>query len=197
MLSNDQREALAGDAVRGEARGAPGPFWWQMLSDCEVPAPPPTADAITSGPGQRIPPPIPRIVYDASDGVARDLAERFVGLSRAAGPATTAFLDVLLPDRPRRTYQRATGLTGEPLAAARRLGRDAGYVVALDSHPVDPCRDLQLLVDDTRWLDPETIVPLVETRLHVIIRRGRAGVTTEWDGGLRIAPGGAARDGAR
>jgi hypothetical protein len=96
---------------------------------------------------------------------------------------------VLLPDRPRRTYQRATGLTGEPLAGARRSGRDAGYVVAVDSHPMDPCRDLRLLVDDSPWLEPETIVPLVETRLHAIIRRGRTGVTTEWDGGLGIAPG--------
>jgi hypothetical protein len=197
LLSSDQRDALAGDAVRGEARGAPGPFWWQTLSDCEVPAPSPTADAITALPGQRIPPPAPRIVYDASDGVARDLAERFVGLNRAASPAATAFLDVILPDRPRRTYQRATGLTGDALAVARRSGRDAGYVIALDSHPIDPCRDLPLLVDDARWLDPETIVPLVETRLHVIIRRGRTGVATEWDGGLRIAPGGGSSDGAR
>jgi hypothetical protein len=108
----------------------------------------------------------------------------------------TAFLDVLLPDRPRRTYQRATGLTGDALAAARRSGRDAGYVVLLDSHPIDPCRDRQILVDEARWLDPETIVPLVETRVHAIIRRGRAGVTAEWDGGLRIAPGKAAPDSA-
>ena len=36
-LSSDARQALAGAAVRGEARGAQGPFWWQALSDCEVP----------------------------------------------------------------------------------------------------------------------------------------------------------------
>ena len=47
------------------------------------------------------PRPTPRIVYDASDGAARDLAERFVGLVRASGPAATALLDALLPDRPR------------------------------------------------------------------------------------------------
>jgi hypothetical protein len=197
LLSSDQREALAADAVRGEARGARGPFWWQRLSDCEVPAASPAANATPSVPGQRTPSPItPRIVYDGRDDVARDLAERFVGLNRAAGPAVTAFLDVLLPDRPRRTYQRATGLTGDALAAARRSGRDAGYVVLLDSHPIDPCRDRQILVDEARWLDPETIVPLVETRVHAIIRRGRAGVTAEWDGGLRIAPAEAAPDSA-
>jgi len=176
-LSEDARQILADDAVRGEARGARGPFWWQMIPDCEVPLSPPPDQSS----------PTPRIVYDASDGAARDLAERFVGLARASGPAATAFLDALLPDRPRRTYQRATGLTGEALARARRLGTDAGYVMSFDSRPVDPCRDLQVLMDGARWLDPETIVPLVETRLQAIVRRGRSGVTAEWDGGLVIA----------
>jgi hypothetical protein len=175
-LSEEARQVLAGDAVRGEARGARGPFWWQMTPDCEVAILPPRNQTA----------PTPRIVYDANDGAARDLAERFVGLGRASGPAVTAFLDVLLPDRPRRTYQRATGLTGEALALARRLGTDAGYVMSVDSRPVDPCRDLQVLMDGGRWLDPETIVPLVETRLQAIVRRGRSGVTGEWDGGLVI-----------
>ena len=125
-------------------------------------------------------------MYDASDAAARDLAERFVGLA-GVGPCRNGVLDALLPDRPRRTYQRATGLTGEALALARRRGTDAGYVMSLDSRPLDPCRDLQALMDGARWLDPETIVPLVETRLQAIVRRGRSGVTAEWDGGLLIA----------
>ena len=173
QLSDGQRQVLADDAVRGEARGARGPFWWEMLTDCDVRPSPPRSQS----------PPTPRIVYDANDGVARDLAERFVGLVRASGPGATGFLDVLLPDRPRRTYQRATGLTGEPLALARRLGTDAGYVMALESRPIDPCRDLKALSEDARWIDREAIVPLVETRLHAIVRRGRSGLTAEWNGG--------------
>jgi hypothetical protein len=176
-LSEEARQVLAGDAVRGEARGARPPFWWQMLPDCEVALTPLRATSA----------PTPRIVYDASDGAARDLAERFVGLVRASGPGATMFLDALLPDRPRRTYQRATGLTGEALALARRLGTDAGYLVSVDSRPLDACRDLQALMDGARWLDPETIVPLVETRLQAIVRRGRSGLTAEWDGRLVIA----------
>ena len=74
------------------------------------------------------------------------------------------------------------GLTGEALARARRLGTDAGYIVSVESRPVDPCRDLQVLMDGARWLDPATIVPLVETRLQAIVRRGRAGSTAELDG---------------
>jgi len=176
-LSDDGRQALAADAVRGEARGARGPFWWEMLTDCEIPS--------SSPPNQSSP--IPRIVYDASDGAARDLAERLVGLVRASGPAATAILDVLLPDRPRRTYQRATGLTAEALAVARRRGRDAGYVVSVESRPLDPCRDLHVLMDSGNWLDPATIVPLVETRMHAVVRRGRSGAIAESDGGLMLA----------
>ena len=177
VLTESARQALAGDAVRGEARGARGPFWWQMLPDCAIGRTPP--------PGQ--PSPTPRIVYETADMAARDLAERLVGLARAPGPSSMVFLDALLPDRPRRTYERATGLTGEALAVARRRGTDAGHIVAVASSPLDPCSDLQTLMDGAPWLDPETIVPLVETRLHAIVRRGRSGVSMESDGGLVIA----------
>ena len=43
------------------------------------------------------------------------------------------------------------------------------------------------MMDGAPWLDPETIVPLVDTRLRAIARRGRSGVTVDWDGGLLIA----------
>jgi hypothetical protein len=175
-LSESARHVLADDAVRGEARGAQGPFWWETPTDCEVALSPPRSQSS----------PTPRIVYDANDGAARDLAERFVGLVRASGPAATAFLDVLLPDRPRRTYERATGLTGEALAAARRLGTDAGYVVSVERQPLDPCRDLHALMDSVQWLDPETIIPLVDTRLQAVVRRGRSGVTVDFDGTVLI-----------
>jgi len=174
-LPDEARQRLAGDAVRGEARGAAGPFWWQMLRDCDV----------ASSPSPNPPASTPRIVYDAGDAAGRDLAERFVGVVRASSP--TAILDALLPDRPRRTFQRATGLSGEALVQARRRGADAGYITSLDRRPLDPCREIQVLMDGARWFDPETIVPLVETRLHAIVRRGRSGVTAEWDGGLVIA----------
>ena len=177
-LADAARQVLANDAVRGEARGAQRPFWWETATGCSVALSPARTQSPLSS----------RIVYDGNDGAARDLAERFVGLARASGPSAKAFLDVLLPDRPQRKYERATGLTGEALARARQLGTDAGYVLAVESRPVDPCRDLQVLMDGARWLDPTTIVPLVETRPQAIVRRGRAGVAAEFDGGLVIDP---------
>jgi hypothetical protein len=191
-LSDEARQALAMDAIRGEARGARGPFWWETPAACEGASSVPSSGASSAVSAVSNQASLaPRIVYDASDDVARDLAERFVGLARASGPAAAPFLDAILPDRPRRTYQRAAGLNSDALAAARRLGQDAGYVVAVDSRPVDPCRDLRALIDTAQWLDPATIVPLVETRVQAVVRRGRAGVTVEWDGGVLIAGAGA------
>jgi len=175
-LSEEARQAIANDAIRGEARGAVGPFWWQTLQDCEVPASQPGGQSSSTG----------RVVYDAADSTARDLAERFVGLANASSPGAAAILDAIFPDRSRPTSRRATGLTAEALAVARRRGTDAGYIASIDRRPLDPCRELQVLVNSVRWLDPETVVPLVDTRLRAIVRRGRSGVAAEWDGGLLI-----------
>src|SRR4029453_16536284 len=35
-LPHEARRSLGADAVRGESRGAVGPFWWQMVQNCEV-----------------------------------------------------------------------------------------------------------------------------------------------------------------
>ncbi|MGB7220806.1 MAG: ABC transporter substrate-binding protein [Vicinamibacterales bacterium] len=158
-LSAPARQTLADEAVRGEARGAESPFWWQGLPNCELAALQPQ-----NQPAPQAPMP-GRIVYERSDDAARDLAERFVGLG---------------------TYQRAIGLTGDALALSQARGTEAGYVVPFNRVPLDPCQELRNVVDRLKWLDPDTIVPLVDTRLRAIARRGRSGVTAEWDGGLVI-----------
>jgi hypothetical protein len=48
---------------------------------------------------------------------------------------------------------------------------------------------MQAVVDDVGWMDPETIVPLVDTRLQAIVRRGRTGMILDWDGGLLLDGG--------
>src|SRR5262245_38083055 len=135
-LSAEEREALAHDAVRGEARAAAGPFWWQSLAECGIAASQQQAPLPSMG----------RLVYDESDGTARDLADRLVSLARVSGPGTAGILDAILPVG--RTYQRATGLTGEELASAYRRGNDAGYIVAFDARPLDPCREMRATIDN-------------------------------------------------
>ena len=174
-LSEEARQALADDAIRGEARGAQGPFWWERAPGCDL--------IPVEGPG---PPPTSRVVYDANDGAARDLAERFVGLAGASGALAATFLDALLPDRPLRTFQRATGLTGEDLANARRLGTDAGYVLSVVSRPLEPCPELGALMEAIPSLKPWTIIPLVDTRLQAVVRQGKSGATVEFDNALLL-----------
>jgi hypothetical protein len=189
-LSGATRQALADDAVRGEARGAEGPFWWEGLLNCGLDVP---ATAVPASPAARI-------VYEREDSASRDLAERFVGLAglpaASRGPAqeqAAAFLDALLPAAQRRSFQRAIGLTGDALAQAQARGNDAGYILSLDRVVLDPCHELRGLIDRIGWVDAAAIVPLVDTRLRAIVRRGRGGVTAEWDGGLLLAREGGAR----
>jgi hypothetical protein len=57
----------------------------------------------------------------------------------------------------------------------------------VDRHSLDPCRDLRALQEAAGWMDSAALVPLVDSRFQVIVRRGKSGLTTEWGGGLVLA----------
>ena len=173
-LTRDARRALAEDAVRGEARGAEMPPWWQDAARCAAAAGPSPAPALTST----------RIVYDESDPVARDLAERIVALAVARRSDALAVVSDLL--RSPRTALQATALSAQALATALTRGNEAGYVLALDREPLDACSEMRTLAARAAWIAPTALVPLVDTRLQVVVRRGRAGVEVEGDGTLLI-----------
>jgi hypothetical protein len=166
----EARHALATDAVRGEARGAEGPFWWDAPRACGEARPRPGPPVSTNR----------RVVYDEADGASRDLAERVVGLARTGSPASAAVLDGLPVGQAEPL--RAVGLRGEALAQALGRGADAAYVLAVERRPLDACAALDGLLAAAPWLAPETIVPLVETRPQAIVGQGRAGAALEWDG---------------
>jgi hypothetical protein len=172
-LTADARRALAEDAVRGEARGA-DTVWWEDLSGCGPVAEPAPAPALTST----------RIVYDGSDPVARDLAERIVALSVARRTDALAVVGDLL--RSPRTGLQATGLAGPVLETALARGNEAGYLLALRRPPVGRCAEMRALAARAPWIAPAALVPLVETRHQAIVRRGRAGLTVEGDGIVTI-----------
>jgi len=147
---------LARHAVRVEARPA-SPFWWQS-SSCAVGSPPASASL----------PPGNAIVFAQGDPIARDLADRLVALS---------------PDGPAR---RAVGL--QPDAVAARLVAHSGdwLIVALPRTALDPCAAWRDLAARAPWLRPSGIAPLVDVRRRMLLRRGGARLSIDWDAVPRI-----------
>lgn len=169
------RAALARDAVRGEARAAGPPPWWQ------APCPPP--DAPMPRPTTRE----PVLLYDAADPVARDLAERLVALAdSAAFPEQAMFLHGLPP--------RTHGLPSDAFAARLVAGDAGAYVFTLPARAADGCAALVALRHQAPWLPPDpagSLAPLVETRPHVVAVPGRVGLFTDAFGHLYLPPSGA------
>ncbi|NIR42655.1 MAG: hypothetical protein GWN99_02085 [Gemmatimonadetes bacterium] len=190
-LSDGIRSSLARDAVRGDARGHQGPAWWEIGGRCaderaRLRALPPaiaTAAYRLGGPW--------RVVHPQGDEAARGLAERILAL--ATGPE---------PEPLAAAVPRADELDGPLVVAALEpdefdealeSGSEFLYVVALPHRTLDPCRHLALLSERVPWLavgwlDPAaTMVPLVDTRSHVIARDGTVSLRVDWDGVVRVA----------
>lgn len=108
------------------------------------------------------------MAYRNGDPVARDLAHRLVAL--AGTPAT------------------AIPLSPEALETDLRMGGSSAYVLELPRVVLDDCLATQRLVHGVPWLDPRAVLPLLDVRERVILRRGAPAVTLDWDGTLRIAP---------
>jgi hypothetical protein len=100
------------------------------------------------------------VVYGREDGVARALAERVIALSDDPRAAATAV--------PARSI---------PRTLHDRLGR--AYIVAVPHTATAPCREA------AEWPAGSTLVPLIDTRMSAIVRRGVPRLTVEYDGRLR------------
>jgi hypothetical protein len=190
------RAALARDAVGVEARGAEGPFWWEGAGACGVSIPvPPDSQATAQSPR--------RIVYERGDRAARDLAERLVALAAfgrgdfdPGAPLTSMVPEVFGAG----ASLTAAALTRTELGAALRRGDELAYIVALPGRALTPCQEVRSLAAAAPWLAPKSgahvaaaeldlsrmLVPLVDTRSRVIVRRGVAGVAADWDGTLHL-----------
>lgn len=118
------------------------------------------------------PPPLPppqgvtanSVVHAFEDTVARALAGRIVALSDRPVTATS-----WLPAR----------LMGEAL----RNGLARAYVVAVPRTALVPCREV------AGWPAGATVIPLIDTRMSAIVRRGVPRLTVDFDGGLRTVDG--------
>ncbi len=165
-VSDNQRAGLARDAVRVAARPATAAsqFWWFAFEACRD-TPPPFAGS---------PPPRSSrgsLAYADDDRTARDLAERLVALG------TVGLVSA-----------RALGVPGAEFAAALAAGGLSHYVVSLPRAALDPCAEVRRLLGWAPWLAVAGagLEPLVDTRRHVIVRRGAGAFTVDWDGILRV-----------
>ncbi|MBA3497010.1 MAG: hypothetical protein H0T86_07895 [Gemmatimonadales bacterium] len=105
------------------------------------------------------------VVYSAADGVARDLAERIVALAE-------------------RSELTARGLPADSFVTALHAGGAVAFVLAVPTHAPLLCRET------AAWPPQVAVVPLVETRMHAIVRRGVPPIVVEWDGTVRAAGAG-------
>jgi len=175
-LSADLRQALARDAVRGEARGAETELWRDHVSRCGFGVPTELAPRVSDG----------RVVYERGDAAARDLAERLVALSSDTDTGGASLIAALGAPASRHPFRRSVALDGHSWSAALRSGDAAGYIVSVRRVALDPCRPVEGLLERADWIGATSIVPLVDTRLRAIVRRRRSGLTVDWDGGLLL-----------
>ncbi|HUV37762.1 MAG TPA: ABC transporter substrate-binding protein [Patescibacteria group bacterium] len=192
-LSNE----LARDAVRGDARGCEPPYWWNDLGDCgEVSPAVPWRPRVLN---DAYPPDAERrILFDLTDTVARGLAERIVALAaaRTDASADAAALFSALPGlHGGESGLRAEGVSERALGESLLDGGDFAYVVSVPRRPPNPCDAARSLMKRARWVPAsgsdlsDAFIPLVETRPHVIVRKGTIGLLVDWSGDVLVING--------
>jgi len=153
------REAVHGDARPADASSEAGHPWFADVEHCGLGA---RHDAVDAAARRR------RIVYNQADRSAADLAARLVGLG-VLGRGTAA-----------------AGLPATSFGPALRAGGDAAYVVELHARVYDACRAAALELPP--WSAAGKVVPLLDVRSHVVLRRALPRLWSDWDGTLRFAP---------
>lgn len=179
---------LARDAVRAEARPSKEPHWWRAR--CGFRRAGSTGPAAERG-GAAAPPSRPaRLVYPETDATAEDVATRLAALSGRSDPPSPdgVLASALTAARGPAGRLRAAGLSPARFEDVLREGGAAAYVVALPRRTLAPCRDRARLRARVPWLDGtgRGILPLVDTRPHLVLRDGVAGVRLDWDGTPRL-----------
>lgn len=158
------RDAVHGDARPAEASDGNGRPWFADLESCGLSGGGEHGghDAVDQSARRR------RIAYNQADRSAADLAARLVGLG-VMGRGTTA-----------------AGMPATSFGPALRAGGDAAYVVELHARVYDACRAAALELPP--WTSAGKVLPLLDVRSHVVLRRALPRLWSDWDGTLRFAP---------
>ncbi len=169
LPSPAERDALARDAVTTDARGAAEPFRWITEAACAEAAAAPAVD------------PRPVVAYAAGDATARQLAERIVSL--AGANIAAPWIAAAFGGHPAASQLRIAALAPDSIATAVAAGSVAAGVLPVARDPRTSCAT----AGNARV--PAGAVPLVDTRAHVIVRRGSgAAFTIAANGSLHFFP---------
>lgn len=176
-------DALARDAVRGEARAAQGPFWWEQCGRADMPP----RDEARTGDGRMI-------VYPEGDMIARGLAERIVALAWPAERMPAWLRDLLPADGSGPPYAR--GLDREELSAAIHARSPVAVIVPLPRIAWSGCSRMAALPRDGTATPEEALMaaaaswavtPLADARDHLVHRSGIGRIIADGDGTIRFA----------
>jgi hypothetical protein len=155
-------------------QGDSAAFRWALASDAvqgearEAAAPfwwepRPLCDSAPVGASTASSPADATIIYPREDRVARSLAERLVALSAIPGAS-------------------ARGLDSAALAGALAASRGGAFVLSLPRIALVPCREM------ASWPAGAAVVPLIETRSRLIVRRGLSPLEVDGDGAVWVKP---------
>lgn len=157
-----------GDVVRADVQPALSPAWWQSDRRCVAPAV--TAQPVTN-----------QVIYPAGDSTARELAERIVALGNSSSESQPN------PIADRGTIGGALRIVPLPwaqLTAAVARGNAAGVVLPLPRLAPADCRDIPM------WPAESVLLPLVNSRAHLVVRRDVPPFRIDADGAIRFLPAG-------
>ena len=185
------RGQLAEVAVPG-ARASTGTYWWEAAAHCG--SLPGTASTLARG--ARLPSGAARednrIIYDALDRSAQQIAARLVALAGfQEGTRERAMLATAIPSLTGTQRLRATSLTAADLQRAMTAGEGLAFVVPLPHRSLAPCLELAApapvgLAVSAAALAPNVVVPLVDVRPTLIARRGMFSGTMGLLGAVRV-----------
>jgi hypothetical protein len=164
-----ERSALARDAVTTDARGAAEPFPWITDAGCAATAAVAAAE------------PRPVVAYAAGDATARQLAERIVSL--AGANAAAPWIAAAFGGHPTGLKLRIAPLDADSIGMALAAGSVAAAVLPVARDPRTSCATAG------NAHVTASAIPLVDTRAHVIVRRGSgAAFTIAANGSLHFFP---------
>ncbi|HXV14005.1 MAG TPA: hypothetical protein VEC56_07350 [Candidatus Krumholzibacteria bacterium] len=187
-LPSPIRSSLALDAVSSRyAHALHLAEWEAIVRGCDAPVG--TLAGVRESRAQRV-------LYNAGDATARDLADRIVALLNGPEAYSLALAEAI-PRLPRaEALFVSVGVLSDDLAERLAAGDDFAYIVSVSLDPARICAEIGRLASSAPWLTRspdwprEAILPLVKTRPFALAARRPDGfgfdVRPDVRGGLRI-----------